>query len=768
MAMIGTMLPPALEATAQEQNNEDTLMLLEEITVTARRREENLQDIPVAVTALTADALERQQIFETTDLDNVAPNLQFTSYGPLSGNNSAAQVFIRGIGQTDPTGAVDPGVGIYIDDVYMGRSVGGAMDFKDIASVQVLRGPQGTLFGRNTIGGAVLISTNLPGDEFGGTVRARTGTDNLRELFGAFDLPVNDTLAARLSMGMRQRDGYVIRQADGIDLGDDNSYSLNGTVRWEPSDSFSLTLRGDYSSEDENGSPFVFKNINENAVFVGAVSQGAGCPGAFWVPPNTTVPNIVDARCANDATYDLGPFTNGGTAEVFSTTENWGISGTAQYDINDTFTVKSITAYRKLDWSGARDADNTPFTILSTAYDSVSEQFSQELQALYTADRLNGVVGLYYFDEDTHDEVRVDVAAPPPVVAAGGPGSRDYQSVDLSTESWAAFTEWTYDFTDALSLSGGLRYTEETKGMKLIAFNINPATAPDPNPLPSTVPPLFVDPSLHEQDFSAVTGTIKLQYRWNDSIMTYASWSQGFKSGGFNQRYNDAPPNNQPITFDQEEAENYEIGFKADVSDTLRLNGAIFHTDYTDLQLIYRLGVVPLLFNAGSASIEGFELEMTWNPTGRWLVEGSIGYLDSSIDEVVEIDVPGQTVTATVDKGNRLPFSPEWKTNLGVSYFFDLGNGMELTPRVDVVYTSDMYYDAANSEGVIQDSYTLVNASLQLTDEDKGWKVTFGVNNLTDKLYQVAGNSSFSTATGYEEVIYARKRNWYLAFSADF
>ncbi|WP_321396128.1 TonB-dependent receptor [Emcibacter sp.] len=767
MAVIGTILPPAMQAIAQGQDKEENVLMLEEITVTARRREENLQDIPIAVTALTSDALERQQIFETTDLDNVAPNLQFTSYGPLSGNNSAAQVFIRGIGQTDPTGAVDPGVGIYIDDVYMGRSVGGAMDFKDISSVQILRGPQGTLFGRNTIGGAVLISTNLPGDELGGTVRARTGTDNLRELFGAFDLPVSDTLGTRFSMGMRQRDGYVTRQSDGVDLGDDDSYSLNGTVRWEPSDSFSLTIRGDYSSEDENGSPFVFKNINENAAFVAATSVGAGCPGATFPPPAVPV-DVVNPACGNDATYDLGPFTNGGTAKVFSSTENWGFSGTAEYDFNDSLTLKSVTSYRELAWSGARDADNTALPILSTEYDSTSEQFSQELQALYSSDKLNGVVGLYYFDEDTHDEVRVPVALPIPNILGGGDGSRDHQSVDLSTESWAAFTEWTYDITDKLSLSGGLRYTDETKGMTLIAFNIEDVHAPEPTTLPTTVPPLFVDPSPHELGFSAVTGTAKLQYRWNDSLMTYASWSQGFKSGGFNQRYNAPPPNNQPITFDEEKAQNYEVGFKADVADNLRLNGAVFHTDYTDMQLIYRLGVVPLLFNAGSASIEGFELEMTWNPTGRLLVEGSVGYLDSSIDEVVEIVVPDQTVTATVDKGNRLPFSPEWKANLGVSYFFDIGHGLELTPRVDVVYTSEMYYDAANSEGVLQDDYTLVNASLQLESPDSGWRVTFGVNNLTDKLYQVAGNSSFSTATGYEEVIYARKRNWYLALTADF
>src|SRR5687767_5016511 len=246
--------PPAGDADAEA---------IESVIVTARRRAESLQDTPLAVTALSAAALERQQIVGTTDLDKIAPNLQFHSYGTLTGNNSAAQVFIRGIGQTDATPAVDPGVGIYIDDVYMGRSVGGAMDFRDIASVQIVRGPQGTLFGRNTIGGAVLLTTNAPGENAGSSLRMGVGDDNLRELFGAFDVPMGDAWSARLSVGGRQRDGYVTRVSDGEDLGDEEMYTGQAAVRWEPSESLTFTLRADYTDEDENGSPFVFRTMNE-------------------------------------------------------------------------------------------------------------------------------------------------------------------------------------------------------------------------------------------------------------------------------------------------------------------------------------------------------------------------------------------------------------------------------------------------------------------------------------------------------------------------
>lgn len=318
--------------------------------------------------------------------------------------------------------------------------------------------------------------------------------------------------------------------------------------------------------------------------------------------------------------------------------------------------------------------------------------------------------------------------------------------------------------TEQFSLTGGIRYTEETKGMQLLAININPGFLPDPDPFPATVADgLFIDPALHEEKFSAVTGTAKAQYRVSDSFMTYASWSQGFKSGGFNQRYNAPTPGNQPISFEPEKSRSFEVGFKADINNTLRLNGSVFSSRYTDMQLIYRLGVVPLLYNAGKSKIEGFELEATYNPTANLLIEGSLGYMKSTILEI--IDIPGTTNSLGID--NELPFTPNWSGNIGASYVFELGN-MELTPRVDLTYTDELFYDAANSAEVMQDSQTIVNASVQLANPDDGWRLVFGVNNLTDKIYQVAGNSSFAGALGYAETIYARDRNWFLSLTYDF
>jgi iron complex outermembrane receptor protein len=738
---------------------------LDSIVVTARRRAEDLQDTPVAITALSGEELEQQLVIGTTDLDKIAPNLQFHSYGTLTGNNSAAQVFVRGIGQTDATPAVDPGVGIYIDDVYMGRAVGGAMDFRDIANVQVLRGPQGTLFGRNTIGGAVLLTTNAPGENAGNSVRLGVGEDDLYEVHGAFDLPRSDTWSARIALGGRQRDGYVKRVADGRDLGDERMYTGQVALRWNPTESLEFTLRGDYTEEDENGSPFVFRTINEAAVFVGSASQSAGCPDMIDpLPPPVLVGPLDDPRCGNDA-QALGPYTNGGTYDATSSLENHGVSLVVDWDVTDVVVLKSITADRRIDWTGTRDADNTPLFILATNYSSESEQFSQELQVLVDTDRVDGVFGMYFFDEDSFDRL---------IVPLGNPGtSYDTQRVSMDTKSTAVFTEWTFKVTEAFSLSAGVRYTDETKGLQAIMFNVAPASAPEPTPPPTALCPfagppptqtgcLFISTNRFDRDFDATTTSASAQYRFNDRVMTYLSWAEGFKSGGFNQRYNATPPNNAPISFEPETAETIELGVKLDPTDYLRVNIAAFGSDYDDIQMTYRLGVVPLLFNAGLASIDGAEIELNYAPTVKLRLDASLGYLDAGFDSITPPPPFGPvTPTATATLDSRLPFTPERHGHFGLSYDFALGNGWRLTPRADVSYVAEQFFDAGNSVEIAQtDDVTLVNASLTLASADDKWRLMLSGFNLTDELYPVAGTSSLTTATGYAEIIYARPRNF--------
>jgi iron complex outermembrane receptor protein len=306
-------------------------------------------------------------------------------------------------------------------------------------------------------------------------------------------------------------------------------------------------------------------------------------------------------------------------------------------------------------------------------------------------------------------------------------------------------------------------------------FNVAPATAAEPpaptalcpfaGPPPSQTGCLFLTTNEFEREFSATTKSASMQYRFNPSVMTYVSWSDGFKSGGFNQRYNAAPPGNAPISFNAETAESFELGFKMNPTDYLRVNAAIFTTEYDDIQMTYRLGVVPLLFNAGVASIDGAELELEFVPTPDVRLDASLGYLDAKFDRITPPPPFGPvTPTATATLASRLPFTPEWQAHVGFSYTFHPGASWSLTPRVDASYTANQFFDAGNSPEIAQvEDITLLTASLALESDDEKWRFVLSGANLTDELYPVAGTSSLTTASGYAEVIYARPRS--LAFT---
>jgi iron complex outermembrane receptor protein len=704
------------------------------------------------VSVFTGDALTERQVFETTELDQLVPNLQFADNAPLAGNNSSSQVFIRGIGQTDPTSTVDPGVGLYIDDVYIGSAVGGTMALRDIESIQVLRGPQGTLFGRNTIGGAILVTTVAPGDEFGGTFRGGFGSDGLIDVFGAIDAPFSDAARSRFSLGMRQQDGYVTR-SDGIDLGDTDTWTATAKFVFDPSERFRATFALDYTEADENGSPLVFAAITEAATFARVASFDAGCPGqASNAQP---VPMVQDDRCANDL-QSRGPYGNNGTFPLASTLENSGVSVSLAWDLSDTLVLESITSYRNLDWSGIRDADNTPLTILHTIYDVAASQWSEELQLTLQRDALTGVVGFYYFDQESEDIVTVELNPPPPGV------QRDSDNNSVDNDSWAVFTQWTYDINDRLSLTGGGRYTEETKRAFPDQFDF--AT-----PAVKQVPAQW-----YEDTFSDFTPSASLAYRWSERGMMYVSYAQGFKGGGWNSHFNAVlTPAEQAALhpFRPEEAETYEIGAKLDLADnTLRLNAAIFNSDYTDMQVTYRgpapAGVAPFLTNAGKASIDGAELELTWLPTAALIVEGSLGLLDATIDNLDNI--PLAVLPPDLRAGNALPFAPDSQAHLGVAYDAQAGD-LTITPRIDVSYTDTQFFDATNTREIAQlDTVTVVNASVVLAPGTGNWRLTIGVNNATDETYPVAGNSSLTTGSGYAEIAYARPREYFATINLDF
>jgi iron complex outermembrane receptor protein len=781
--LVGVVLAaPGIHAQTAQQG-----FMLEDILVTARKREENLQETPVAVSAFTANELRYRQVRSTDELGEVTPNLTFDQASPSSGSSSAAQIFIRGVGQTDFTPVTDPGVGLYVDGVYMARSPGNVMDFVDIERVEVLRGPQGTLFGRNTIGGAIVVYTKRPTtDEFYGSVRGRVGEDELFNATGQANLPISDTLAVNGAFDFIQRDGYVKRRNDGTDTGDRDRWAVRGSSLWNLTDNLSAYLTLDYTKIDENGPPTVSGGVNDAQAF-GTFGNGllASCTTIsinpdFGVmgPPSFPPPGTGSGTPTPDGCFGptniAGKFTSEGTYPVKSELKTYGLGLELEWAINDWLTIKSLTSYREMNMDTSRDGDNTPMNTFATQDDFDHEQTSQELQFInnFMDGAIQSLTGFYYFQEngDNINPVTLPVGA----LQSGG---------HYDNDSWAVFAQATWNATDKLAFTGGIRYTEDNKNYTPDQFALGDSSqGPEPNFFgptwpnfvgfylqPAPLPPLAAGELIllyreSSENFSETTYLADVKYNWTDNFMTYFRYATGYKSGGFDQRYAGQTPDLLPSTYDPETTDTYEIGLKSEFfENTLRLNLAAFHTDYDDLQIIVRETFNPITFNAGQADIDGGELELTWIPTDALLVNGSVGYIDASYDKV------SQEAQATgVLKSNDLVNTPKWSAALGVAYTVFLGSRGKLTPRVDWSYHDSQYNDAINTPQLKQDSYNLVNASLAWDSPNETWEVIGGVRNLGDENYLITGNSAFVTSASYVEKVYGRPREWWASVTWHF
>ncbi len=773
----------ALIANGSLAQGDSAGFTIEEVIVTARKREENLQETPISISTFTTDTLERRQIGASNELAKVTPNLTFDSHAPASGSNAGGQIFIRGIGQTDFQALTDPGVGMYINGVYYARTVGSVVDFLDVAQIDVLRGPQGTLFGRNTIGGAIDIKTKTPGDEFGGDILITLGSDSRTDATAAVDLPLSDNLAIRLNAGLRKRDGYVDRLIDGTDLGDDDSRHLAGRLVWDVSDSFSLDIAADYTEEDENGQPTVFAGINTGSTFPILASLSAGCPGSSG-PPTPVPDDIADQRCANNQFLANGSDETSQTFPTYSRLRTKGASITANWELEQ-FSLKSITAYRELTANAGRDADSTPVDVLSTIFATEDEQFSQELQISGAAfsDRLQWLVGLYYFDQSARDSQ--DVNVPTGSLLLDGP-------VDVTSK--ALFAQATYDITEKLSWTFGVRFTDEKKSFlpqtrttsENFLFPVPDSLAQNPaysallqqlSPtglfMPNDIPPpvthitvpqgtFLVPPVNSTVDETVTTPMLNVAYQLTEDLLLYGAYSEGFKGGGINFRFIEATF--APLPYEPEFVDSYEVGFKSDWFDQrLRLNGAVFFTEYSDIQIVTVPVLAPITLNAADGEIRGFELEFTALPSPNLEIVGGIGFIDAEYTSVGDQVLQNSTITAN----SEFRQTPEWSANIGISYVINLTDALRLTPHVDLSYRDDVFFDAENSAEIAQESYSLVNASLTLDIQDS-WKVILGISNVTDEEYRVAGFSTLNATSGYSESVFAREREWYLSVKKSF
>ena len=778
MKMIKLGLTPIIGAsliagTGLHAAESSTGFALEEVVVTARKREENLQATPIAVSAFTERELEVRQIEGTDRLGDITPNLTFDSAAPSSGSSSAAQIFIRGIGQTDFTPVTDPGVGLYIDGVYMARSVGNVMDFLDVERIEILRGPQGTLFGRNTIGGAVAIYSKRPEEGNSGSIQVQVGDDDMRYLTGKANFEISENLLSNFAVSSRKRDGYVKRIFDGKEMGDDDSLSGRFSLLWTPSDVVEVFMTADATKIRENGSPGVNGGVNGEKAFAALGNAvlnscaaininpnfpNGGPPALPWPPVNLAAPGCVNA----DTFY--GEHKTGGTFPVQSKLDIWGTSIEVSWDTTDWLTIKSITAFREMDMHSSRDGDGTPANIFATMDFYDHQQFSQEFQFSGAAleDRLQWLFGLYYFSEkgDNINPVTLPVGA----IQSGG-------RYDNSSE--AAFFQATYDVTDRLAFTFGVRYTEDTKHFTpdQIALGDASATGFFTDPTWPLLPGVYassdgpfvlagdriVNYAKYKEEYDDTNIMLNLSYQWTDNFMVYATYSEGYKSGGFDQRYT-ASFTPEPSSFDPETVESYEIGFKSDLFDNkVRLNVAAFYTDYDDLQIIIRESFNPITFNGGEADISGAEVELTWVPTDRWYITAAVGYINAEYDK---LDTRVLNNSTPVAEGSDLVNTPELNASLGVAYTFDLGDWATLTPRVDWSYTDEQYNDAVNEPRLFQDSYDMLNASFQFETNDGRWESVLAFRNIADETYLITGNSAWGTSAAYVEQVYNRPFEW--------
>ncbi len=773
LLLASLVVTPRLYAT-------ETGFELEEVIVTARKREENLQSTPIAISAFTEKELEYRQVDSTDKLSDITPNLTFDSGSPSSGSKSAAQIFIRGIGQTDFTPVTDPGVGLYIDGVYMARSVGNVLDFLDVNRIEILRGPQGTLFGRNTIGGAVAIYSKRPDQEKRASVQIQVGNDNMFFVTAKANAPITDQLAVNLAVSSRNRDGYVTRVYDGVKTGDDDSLAFRASALWNPGDKFQLYLAVDATRIRENGAPTVSAGVNDKMAF-GTFGNGLldSCSAVninpdFGVagPPSFPPPGVGAGGapgCVGPDSF-IGAFKSEGTFPVKSDLDVRGISAEMTWDAVDWLTVKSITAYREMEMESSRDGDNTPANIFATQDFYDHHQFSQEFQfsGKLMEERMSWLFGLYYFQEDGFN--RNPVFLPVGSIQSGGIYDND---------SKAAFFQSTYDLTQQLAFTFGIRYTEDTKRFTPDQISLGDSSASGffaptwPNfvgfYLPSFGAPIPAGDRLatfaeFKEKFDDTNVMLNLAYQATDNLLVYGSYSEGFKSGGFDQRFTAFTA--EPSSFQPETAQTYEVGLKADLFDhKARLNMALFHTDYDDLQIIVRETFNPITFNGGKATIEGGEVELTLVPTDRWYITASAGYIDASYDRLDPSVINNAT---PVFKDNKLVNTPKWSTALGVAYTFDIGDWATLVPRVDWSFHDSQYNDAINTPQLFQGDYTLLNAAITLQTNDGRWEGILAFRNITDQTYLITGNSSYGTSASYADNLYGRPAEWSLSVQYNF
>jgi len=732
----------------------------DQIIVTAQFREQSLQDTPLAITAITGDTLEARGQTDVSQIAAQAPNV--TLEPGVGSRGAGLTAFIRGVGQYNGSPALEPGVGTYVDDIYIATLQSSLFNLLDLERVEVLRGPQGTLAGKNSIGGAIKLFSRKPSGDGSGYVRALYGSFDRMEVQTAADFPLSDNLFVRVNGTGRTEHGYVTRidyacanPGSGLPQGNSNDDCELGTsggrryvggrvaMRWLANDRIEVNVAADYTDEFSEPDPATLRVVDP------AILASVGNDLSAVNGQNLTSAFATSGSFINYATY-CNPNALGGTAPVCldpaSATDTWGVSGTIDFELSDRLALRSITGYRGYSTYSAVDGDLGPFAQTINAIGYHGTQFSQELRLTANPiDPLELTVGVFYLDAYINSDSRVDLQYQNNVFV---------NDDDTDIASKAVYGQAILDVTDRLHLTGGIRYTKENKDYQFFR------TLPDGNQTP--IPGLY---GL----LGSFSGS-RVDYRGNISFdiasdaMVYAQYATGFKGGGINGQPFFA---DQVYSFGPETMETYEIGGKLGLFDSrVTLNLAGFYSNYEDIQLQAQFCPAPSTpfpcagpQNVGSAHVKGIEAELFAEPVEDLTIDASFAYVDFDYYELLN------TPNITLDMVS--PFTPEYSGSAGIQYTADMGTSGSITPRVDLNYRSSLFTDPSSSELNRLEGRTIVNARLGWMNEDEDLEIALEVSNLFDKFY-IQNSIEQSRFTGLAYDYPGAPRRWAVSVRKEF
>lgn len=734
-------------APAAKQDAEATTTL-GAVKVTARRREESIQDVPVAVSAFGEEQLKDMQASDIGGLQGAVPNMNIVQG---RGSANSVNVFIRGIGQPDALQSFDPGVGMYVDDVYYSRINGALFSLFDIAQVEVLRGPQGTLYGKNSTGGAIKLTTKDPFDYSGGSVELLAGDYGRAQASFYLSSRLSDFVAGSIAGTSSHNGGHITDPSTGKHYNGDDTNAVRAKLAFRNGDAFTATLSLDYTKQD--------------------AALTLGRPTADLKADDLALPAALDPVLlpAPTGEYGFESRTSFGPGQGQDMT-NKGVAFNVDWAINDAWLLKSISAWRKLDTASYIDIDASEYQLGDVFVGVHQEQLSQELQLQYdNGDNLKAIFGAYYLNEKvpSYQEAYADDFIQ--FLGAHVPFLRTIED-DLRTNSTAVFASADWDFMPTWTLSAGVRHSRDTKeydrttsaffGPPLAAFSADPQAVIDGA----------------RKTWSATTPSASLKKAFSDNVTAYASASRGFKSGGFNGRANTQAESDNP-EFAPEFVWTYEMGLKMQSADRrFSANIAAFHSEYEDFQArvseVVESGGIPSfafpVINAAKMTIDGIEFEGLAQLGESTTLSTQLGWMDARYDEFVDLRVfdPART-DYDPHLHDHVPFSPEFTGRVALQHGFSLGGNGTLTIGGDASYRSRTWLSVDNRENLSQGAYTLFGLYGVWDSPEYAWQVRGGVRNLGDETYMTEGQE-FSSVGNIQTAYYGMPRNAYVSVRYNF